>query len=153
MAYKKEKTDQEWNKIRFTNNLGPQIGGLIKQATDLTIAEWKGQNCDGAINEYDIKEWLDKLYDIAEAKKKELTEPHPMSNEEARQAGIEFNKRIENDSKADDIIKGGRYTTSPAEEFKHIDTALETEQEQLQEEEMGKREDQARKWGEDNKSN
>ena len=131
MAYKKEKTDQEWNKIRFTNNLGPQIGGLLHDAVALAIAEYKNKK---APLKKSVEFWLNTLYLIAEAKKKELTTPQPLTDEEATQAGIEFNKRIENDSKADDIK-----------------SALETEQEQ--EEEMDKREDQARKWGEDNKSN
>ena len=130
MAYKKEKTDQEWNKIRFTNNLGPQIGGLLHDAVALAIAEKKSTSSEEL--KKDVKFWLDTLYEISEAKKKELTTPQLVTDEEALQAGIEFNKRIENDSKADDIK-----------------SALETEQEQ--EEEMDKREDQARKWGEDNK--
>ncbi len=119
------KTDQEWEKIRFRNNLGPQIGGLLHDAVALTIADFEKENAPGAISEVDVKQWLNTLYKIAEAKKTELTEIKPVSNEAAKKSGDEFNKRYKNDSKLEDINN---------ELNKEAD----------------KREDEGQKWGADN---
>lgn len=94
------KTDAEWSQIRFQNSLGPQIGGLLHDACALAVGNkrfWERVKIE------DIKCWLDRLYDIAEAKKKELTEIKPVNREAAKKAGDEFKKRYEGDSKAEDI--------------------------------------------------
>lgn len=67
-----QKTNAEWEQIKFKNNLGPQIGGLLHDAVALTIAFNKNKPGTTPISN-DIKDWLDYLYEIAEAKKKELT--------------------------------------------------------------------------------
>jgi len=99
MAYqKKEKTDQEWEAIKYKNNVGIQIGACINKAVDLVIAFNKKE--DDLATE--IQSWVDILFAIGTEKKIKETTPQPLTDEEARQAGIEFNKRIENDSKAED---------------------------------------------------
>jgi len=80
------KTDAEWDSINFKNSLGPQIGGLIKQAVDLAIAEKK-------ISVPVIKYWIDELYEIAEAKKKELLTPKPLNETKAVEMGKEWHKK------------------------------------------------------------
>lgn len=109
MAYQKKqpiKTPQEWDKIKFQNNLGPQIGGLLHDAVAIIVAEINNKCLDcenGTLMVERIEFWLEKLYDIAEAKKTELTTPQPISNEAAKKAGDDFNKRYENDSKLEEI--------------------------------------------------
>ncbi len=98
MAYKKEKTDQEWSQIRFQNSLGPQIGGLLHDAVALTIKF----NDKKKVYE-DIKNWLDDLYEIAESKKAEITKIEPVSDEAAKKAGEKFQKDYNKKSELDDI--------------------------------------------------
>ena len=98
------KTDQEWNKIRFQNSLGPQIGGLIHDAVALTIAQTNvvGKKKKGEWTT-SIQQWLDTLYDIAEAKKKELTEITPVSDKAAKKADEDFQKKYNKESKLEDL--------------------------------------------------
>jgi len=93
--YKSEKTPAEWDKIKFKNNLGPQIGGLIHDAVALTIAEGKKEEYDYEVMKNRVKYWLNNLYEIAENKKKELTEIKPVSMEDANEQSEEFNKKVE----------------------------------------------------------
>jgi len=71
----KQKSDKEWEAINFRNGLGPQIGGLMKQAVELTIAFGDTQNNDGPVA--NIKYWLDVLYKLAEQKKQSILEAQP----------------------------------------------------------------------------
>ena len=107
MAYKTEKTSQEWEKIRFQNSLGPQIGGLIHDAVALAIAvreQHKGYK-DYDISA-DVKIYLDTLYKIAENKKAEITTPKPVDLEKAEELGEQWKKdRIE----AERIRIGAKY--------------------------------------------
>jgi len=89
MAYKTEKTSQEWEKIRFQNSLGPQIGGLIHDAVAIGI--YAKDVSDG-----NLKAILDMLYEIAENKKAEITTPKPVDLTKAEQLGDKWKKdRIE----------------------------------------------------------
>ena len=81
------KTDKEWEQIKFKNNLGPQIGGLLHDAVALVIAEIKnGKVIEQGDELHDVREriehWVDVLYEIAEDKKKELTATQPKKDEE-----------------------------------------------------------------------
>ena len=99
MAYKTQKSDQEWEKIRAQNSLGPQIGGLIKQAVDLAIAERKDvEKGEAFVDDMEtrISYWLDILYKISENKKAEITTPKPVDLEKAEELGDKWKKdRIE----------------------------------------------------------
>ena len=99
MAYKTQKTDQEWEKIRAQNSLGPQIGGLIKQAVDLAIAERKYvEKGEAFVDDMEtrISYWLDILYKISENKKAEITTPKPVDLDKAEALGDKWKKgRIE----------------------------------------------------------
>ena len=106
MAYKTQKTDQEWEKIRAQNSLGPQIGGLIHDAVALQVAflnkitdsEWNVDNVDEIrkMTKDNIEYWLDTLYEIAENKKAEITTPKPVDLTKAEELGDKWKKdRIE----------------------------------------------------------
>jgi len=89
MAYKTQKSDQEWEKIRFQNSLGPQIGGLLHDSCALAIATKK-------VDPASIKHYLDVLYIIAEQKKTEITTPEPIDLDAAEKLGEQWKKdRIE----------------------------------------------------------
>lgn len=112
MAYKykpqPKKTDQEWSKIRFQNSLGPQIGGLLHDAVALAVVELNKCKDIKEIQKIDvknhIKNWLDALYDIAEAKKKELTEIKPVDKDKANEDWDGKKEQIyQEDSKLDDL--------------------------------------------------
>ena len=75
MDNKTQKTDKEWEQIKFKNNLGPQIGGLLHDSVALCIA-------NDRTDKEDIAQCLDTLYEIAEDKKKELTATQPKKDEE-----------------------------------------------------------------------
>ena len=99
------KTQEEWEAIKYKNNVGIQIGACINKATDITIAlgtqESVGMSPEKI--EKNIKYWTDILFKIGTEKKIKETTPQPVSNEAARQAGIDFNKRYEKYSKLEDI--------------------------------------------------
>ena len=151
MAYKKPpvKTDQEWNQIRFQNSIGPAVGGLIHDAVALAIAvREQHKNYKDYDICADVKIYLDTLWEIAEKKKTELTEIKPVSREKATQAGIEFNKRIEKDSKLEDL--NNKLDEIPEKETL-AERAQNIKQETAYEKEMDKREDQQFKYGPDNR--
>lgn len=102
-------TPKEWEQIRQEKQaridkqgLGAQIGGLLHDAVALVIA---GGVKDKSFSEVSkvIKEWLDLLYDISEAKKVELTEIKPVLREVAQKADNEFQKKYDKQSRLDDI--------------------------------------------------
>ena len=68
-----DKTPQEWDAIKFKNNLGPQIGGLLHDAVALTIAH-RGENATIDTSLKATKVFLNELYKIAEEKKQSLLE-------------------------------------------------------------------------------
>lgn len=101
---KKEKTDQEWEQIKYRNNVGIQIGACINKAVDIVVAETPlRSDTTTQLRIERIKYWTDVLFEIGTDKKKKETTPQPVSNEEAVQAGIEFKNRYEKDSKLGDI--------------------------------------------------
>lgn len=89
------KTNAEWDKINFKNNLGPQIGGLLHDAVALTISSIQSNKhikYTTEIIQECIETYLDTLYDIAEAKKADLLEIKPVSWEQAKEANEAFTK-------------------------------------------------------------
>lgn len=91
-----EKSKEQWDKIKFKNNLGPQIGGLLHDAVALTIAEVAPKCLDG--NGQRVKYWLDILYEIAENKKAELLKPKPvkpLNEKKAVKMGKDWQKKQE----------------------------------------------------------
>jgi len=84
----KQKTDQEWSKIRFQNSLGPQIGGIGHDVAVYMAAglEPTKKNIDN------VKKWIDTLYEIAEQKKAQLTEVKPLNIEKAVKLGDKWRK-------------------------------------------------------------
>jgi hypothetical protein len=63
------RTEAEWEEIKFKNNLNPQLGGLIKQAVDIAIAK-------NDITKNTISDWLRALYEIIEEEKAEIMKEH-----------------------------------------------------------------------------
>lgn len=129
--WKIQKTDEEWKQIRFQNSLGPQIGGLIHDAVSIVttiMAKFEGDYTGKMFKEKvkkDIKFWLDTLYDIAEAKKRQLTESptygEQMEAEEKYQKKQEEeDKRIEQ-SKIDDLEKEAKETADMEKEIPVIE--------------------------------
>ena len=104
MAYPKEKkTKQEWDKIKWENNLGVQIGACVNKAVDLTIAHAelvsKGLN-RGEIEE-EIKDWVDILYKIGTEKKSQILkdqEPKPLTKEQIEEANKRGKKILEQEN-------------------------------------------------------
>ena len=96
MAYKPKKTDNEWKQIRFQNSLGPQIGGLTHDAVALTIAGGVKGKTFTAVQK-DIREWLNRLYEIAELKKDKITTPKPVSKKDIKIANEEFEEVMKED--------------------------------------------------------
>ena len=94
------KTDAEWNQIRFQNSLGPQIGGLIHDAVALTIAY---KDVPGVTPQVAVKRWLDTLYEIAEQKKAELTEVKPLDVDKAVDLGKKWKAGYDKESKQEEI--------------------------------------------------
>jgi len=68
MAFQQPKTDAEWEVINFRNSIDPKLGGLVKSAVNLAIAEKK-------TTKENISDWLDMLYDIVEEKKNLILNP------------------------------------------------------------------------------
>jgi len=92
MAYKTQKSDQEWEKIRAQNSVGPAVGGVGHDVAVLVAAGIKPT----AENIADVKKWYKKIYNIAEALKKEITTPKPVDLTKAEQLGDKWKKdRIE----------------------------------------------------------
>jgi len=85
-----QKTDAEWNKIRFQNSLGPQIGGIGHDVAVYLAAgiEPTKKNIEN------VKKWLDTLYDISESKKAELTEVKQIDMDKAVEQGDKWKKGI-----------------------------------------------------------
>ena len=101
-----QKTDAEWNQIRFQNSLGPQVGGLIKQAVDIVIAEKN-------ITPANIASWLDRLYEISEDRKKKFSEPKPLNIKKAVEQGDNWlnntaRKIEETNKKLQETVSEGR---------------------------------------------
>jgi hypothetical protein len=98
MAYTKKpqiKTNAEWDKINFKNNLGPQIGGILHDSVAIVVAEINNSTAEtekwsAERVEKDIKYWLDILYKLAEAKKEDLLEIKPVTHEQAERANKAF---------------------------------------------------------------
>jgi hypothetical protein len=84
------KTKAEWDKIKFENSLGPQIGGLIHDAVAIVVAEVKsGKVMEQGDELHDVREriehWLSVLYEIAEQKKEQILkdqEPKPLTKQD-----------------------------------------------------------------------
>jgi len=89
----KQKTQQEWDQIKFQNNLGPQIGGLLHDSIALVSAGIKPTEA----NLRDIKNWLNLLYDLAEEKKEQLTKIQPMTTEDSQRANDQFERKMKDD--------------------------------------------------------
>ena len=87
-----QKTDAEWNQIRFQNSLGPQIGGLIHDAVALTIAYKKEVGTNPADIKAFIGLWVGELYKVAENQKKQLTGVKPLDIDKAVEQGDKWKK-------------------------------------------------------------
>lgn len=150
-----QKTDQEWNKIRFTNSLGPQIGGLLHDSCAIVIAMGVKNRTVESV-ESDIKGWLDVLYDIAEAKKAELTQIKPVSDKDSKKADEDFQKKYNEQSKLEDLTyKQEAFIEDANKDLAGEKETLQEEGERLKQEgtkekEMESREDQQQKYGPDN---
>ncbi len=91
-------TDAQWEKIRIEKQINIQTLACLHDAVNLIVAEINNSVLKGPEMTEGIKErtkmWLDILYDIAEAKKKGLTEIKPVSIKDAKKADKEFRSKM-----------------------------------------------------------
>jgi len=108
-----QKTDAEWNQIRFQNSIGPQIGGLIHDAVALVVAEGVKESDSKISVHVRIESWLEVLYDIAETQKAKLTEVKPLNIKKAVEQGDNWlnntaRKIEETNKKLQETVSEGR---------------------------------------------
>lgn len=84
----KKKTKAEWDKIKWENNLGIQIGACVNKAVDLAIA-------DKDLRPDTIRTWVAVLYEIGTKYKKQILknqEPKPLTEEDFKRAKEKYEK-------------------------------------------------------------
>ena len=105
MAYQKQnnKTNAEWDAIRFKNSLDPRLGGYLHDASKLVSAGFEPtkQNI-----EY-VKKWVDAIWDLAEKKKDDLLRIDPISKEDAEKANNTFAQKMNAGQQLDEEIQDG----------------------------------------------
>jgi len=105
MAYQKKeiKTKQEWDKIKFENSLGVNVGACRNKAVDLVIAKYNTEKTYLSNQELtkEITEWVDILYQIGKEKEEQILkdqEPKPLTKEDLINAQKMGEQVLENEN-------------------------------------------------------